>query len=171
MMLAALDGTTVVVENFIWILRVSSSLQPNSKNLPNALPIFVPRKTMLSLPTRMVRYREMRKYGRLVSVLVNVDMGFPTRGDVLHFWEETGANAALAQLRNVLESPPPKIFDPENIYCAVRTYRQMPRVLLITLVQGLDLSIDLAFLRRHFPPSKTSFIVTPPLTSFSTVLL
>jgi hypothetical protein len=150
MMLAALDGTTVVVENFIWVLRVSSSLQPNSKNLPNALPIFVPRKTMLSLPTRMVRYREMRKYGRLVCVLVNVDMGFPTRGDVLHFWEETGANAALAQLRNVLDSPPPKIFDPENIYCAVRTCQLMLRVLLTSILQGFDSHIDMAFLRKHF---------------------
>jgi hypothetical protein len=105
---------------------------------------------MLSLPTRMVRYREMRKYGRLVSVLVNVDMGFPTRGDVLHFWEETGANAALAQLRNLLDSPPPKIFDPENIYCAVRTCRLMLRVLLTSLLQGFDSHIDMAFLHKHF---------------------
>jgi hypothetical protein len=124
MMLAALDGMTVVVENFIWVLRVFLSLQP-IKHLPNTLPIFVPRKIVLSSPTRMVRYREMRQYGRLVSVLVNVDMGFSTRGDVLHFWEETGANAALAMLQNVLDSPQPKIFDPENVHCAVRMCQQI----------------------------------------------
>jgi hypothetical protein len=150
MMLAALDGTTVVVENFIWVLRVSSFPQPNIKHLPNALPIFVPRKTVLNLPTRMDRYREMRQYGRLASVLVNVDVGFSTRGDVLHFWEEAGANAALAQLRSVLDSPQPNIFDPENVYCAVRTRQQIPRTLLTRPAQGFDSHVDLASLRKHF---------------------
>jgi hypothetical protein len=83
------------------------------------MPIFVSRAGALNLTTRVQRYHEMRHYGRLASVHVNVEMGFPELGDVLHFWNENSAKAALEDLRKSKIDPEPRIFNPMNVYCTV----------------------------------------------------
>jgi hypothetical protein len=116
---ATVDGTFVSEQSFTWVLRVSRSLDLASNVPIDVMPIFVPRTDTLSLPTRVQLYHEMRHFGRLASVRVNVDIGFPELGDILHFWDEVSAKAALEAFRAVENTSQARLFNPKRVRCTV----------------------------------------------------
>jgi hypothetical protein len=121
MMQAAVDGTTIATPAPPWILRLQCRpFDLNSTTPTNVLPLFIPRMAGMSLvPTRVQRYHELRPYGRLASVEVNVDVGFHEWGDVVYFCNDTAARATMKDLQKANNDLKPKIFDPTHVYCSV----------------------------------------------------
>jgi hypothetical protein len=124
MMQAAVDGMTIATPRPSWKLHLRFyPFDLDWKKPIDVLPIFIPRKSDASpVPTRVQRYYELEPYGRLASVEVNVDMGFPSRGDVVYFCDDASAKAALKDLQTANDALQPKIFDSMRLYCTVRPH-------------------------------------------------
>jgi hypothetical protein len=132
MMQAAVNGTTIDTPSPAWILNLQCrpfDLNPEASS--DVLPIFIPRKSDASpVPSRVRRYHELRPYGRLVSVEVNVDMGFAEKGDVVYFWDDASVKALFNDIQTTGFPLAPKVFDPMCVYCTVRPYAMCKRVQL-----------------------------------------
>jgi hypothetical protein len=90
-----------------YIIRIS--LSQNDDSLPSwnptIHPIFVPSNpTLRQAPdARQKRFKEFRAFGPLVHVDTDVDLGLHERGDLIHYWTRSDAEAAINHVQRVLK--------------------------------------------------------------------
>jgi hypothetical protein len=124
------------------IMELSATEKPRARK-PDVHPILVPSIPGLSSGPhgRQHRYKEFRTFGPLVSVQTGVDVSSKEKGDLLQFWDEQGADAAIKYINRLGDKSWVKVI---NTKC-----------LMITVCDCFKIMLDLLTETQGFPPSTT----------------
>jgi hypothetical protein len=115
MALATLNGVEVEL-NCPHIMELSAT--PSKSRVPWVHPIMIPCNPFLSA-TRQGRFREFRPFGPLHMVNLDVDLGFPERGDLLYFWRASDAQAAIKHINAAAGANVVRIINESSLKCTV----------------------------------------------------
>jgi hypothetical protein len=98
MALATMNGAEIVTAHMPYTLHLSSSSLPRhaKQNQSEVHTLMVPCVSFSSTPAgRQRRFKQYRRFGPLVSVQNDVDVGLSWRGDLILFWDSESLLAAM----------------------------------------------------------------------------
>jgi hypothetical protein len=107
------------------IMELSATEKPRARK-PDVHPILVPSVPGLSSGPRgrQHRYKEFRTFGPLVSVQTGVDVTAKEKGDLLQFWDEQGADAAIKYINRLGDKSWVKVINTKCLMITVCDYFQ-----------------------------------------------
>jgi hypothetical protein len=106
-------------------MELSATEKPTAHK-PDVHPILVPSVPGLSSGPRgrQHRYKEFRAFGPLVSVQTGVDVSSKEKGDLLQFWDEQGADAAIKYIDRLGDKSWVKVINTKGVMITVRGHFQ-----------------------------------------------